>query len=149
MRQFVLLKKWNLHKIFSFFEITILLFLLSGCFNDDPQLYTQYETSYDTINDQTYILWQGPIENNTIYNIISVTLQFGLYNNGVFIKNTEEQTIDILIRYGETKIPNLSGYSAGEIDEIELIYWIANYDSFYSTYFWWIICSIISLVLLF
>ncbi len=82
-----------------------------------------------------------------MYNIESIALHFRLYHQGIFIKDIE-QVFDVFIEHGTSHIPNLSGYTEGEIDEIRLVVWSASFDTFYGTYDVSLIIAIIALMLI-
>jgi hypothetical protein len=134
--------------------VVLLLCLISvlvSCANEDPILELKYETSYDNTLDRTYIKWVGYIHNRTILNIKEVTFKFELYNQGNFIRTTDEYTLNDTIGIGQSYLPPISGYANGNVDEIRLIYWYPEYETFYDTYIWWIIgcavgCVLIALV---
>ena len=132
------------------FGLVFFVSLLSGCFEDESNIYIEYETIYDEVNDQTQIIWLGEIENHSIYDIKSISIEFNLYLNETWIRSTNIQQVDIFIPHGKSKVPSLSGIAEGEINEIRLVSWSAEYESLFDTYQEWLIgsCVVVSLVFL-
>lgn len=133
----------------QFFGLVLFVSLLSGCFEEESNIYIEYETIYDELNNQTQIIWLGEIENHSIYDIKSISIEFNLYLNETWIRSTNIQQVDIFIPHGKSKIPNLSGIAEGEINEIRLVSWSAEYESFFDTYQKWLIGSCVFVFLVF
>ncbi len=139
----------NARRIYSVYGLSIILILiftlLTGCqstdksnsFIDTSSLqYTEF--IYDANKDQTKVVWEATLTNDTIFNFDNFSITFKLYNQSNLVK-TDTYHYNRGVKHGEEYTGSFNFYVDGKIDSIEYVSWTANYISFWDTYKIWII----------
>ena len=135
--------------------VAIFPLMFSACASTDMEhnetkmsIKQNYTCDYRVSTDETKVRYTLTVDNNTIYNMKSQSLTFDLYNNGSYVKS---ETID----YNFYVLNSASGVEkdtyfivSGEVDEIKSFTFSCEYDSFWETYKWYILLTIIISVVL-
>lgn len=131
------------------------IFSLSGCQSTNKNesyletgLGSMYLCTYDANTNSTDILLRSSVENNTIYTIKQIHVEFDFYFNDTKVGN-EEITFDISIEHGTTQTINRQISIDGRINKIVYKNWYADYLNVWDTYLpWWITMIVITSLLL-
>ena len=145
-------------KFFSLAAIVLVcvvcLNILTACQTADKsesyfnsEYFSDASFTYDTVKNETTIVFKADVENNTVFNIKDFEVKFGIYNNGDLV-SLSPYKFDTSIKHGKERSGVFSIVVSGKADGIKFVYWSANYDSFWKTYKWWMIPTIIISVVL-
>ena len=131
-----------------FVTLILLLCCLSGCQSTDKADSTIYygdfnqaTFEYNDETNETTVVFNAKLTNNTIYSFDSFSLTVTLYNGAVAVRN-ETLTYECGVKNGDDAIGNFTFTTNGEISAIKYVSWSANYNSFWETYHIWLIVSI-------
>ena len=102
---------------------------------------------YDSVENETIVVYKADVKNDTVFNIKSFEVTFNIYNDGNFI-SSKSYKFDASLKHGKEKSGTFRIAVPGIVDEIKFFSWSANYDSFWGTYKWWMIPTIIISVVL-
>ena len=149
-------------KLFSIlFILVACIFCFSGCQSTDKNValdtannkayldygnFSQASFKYNQERDETKVIFNAMLLNDTIYNINSFSIEINLNNDSNFV-DTKIISYNLSIKRGKDYTGNFNFYVKGEIDSIEFVSWTANYDSFWKTYYLWFVISIILVVI--
>lgn len=145
-----LTKKFDLFskRLFLVCTTALMLLFLASCSLNQSNINSDYDVNFDHETNQTYVNWKGPIYNNSLLNINSITLKLGYYLDGNLVSESSNYNLLIDIGVNESKIPeDLDGYVEGEIDEVRIIYLYEHYEPIFATYQWWIVGFIVLLII--
>lgn len=136
--------------IFLFSTVLVLLFTMSGCVSvdkDDAVLtleHTRFEYHEET--DITTVTCRVRIDNNTIYNISSFSVDLGVCCNGVQVEN-EPYHYEYRVKHGKDESTTISFNAPGEVDQVALVKWTPNYETVWKTYLTEIVVLIVLAVI--
>ena len=150
-----------LNKAKKFLSLTVAILgcavclnLLTACQSADKtesyfnsEYFSDASFTYDTVKNETTIVFKADVENNTVFNIKDFEVKFGIYNNGDLV-SLSSYKFDTSIKHGKEKSGAFSIVVSGKADGIKFVYWSANYASFWGTYKGWLITTIILSVVL-
>lgn len=135
-------------KIVALITTIFLTGLLASCAPQTAQMSgaLTYTTEYSAAEDTTHIIWKRTIDNTkSIYNIERIAVTFRLFNDEVYLRNSERLEYEVNVNHGKTYTRNYDFTAAGEIDEIEIISWGAKYSTLWNTYLVWFIAGFVFL----
>ena len=146
-------KKNLLKTIFILFFIISIIFL-TGCYSTDKKnsyigtgSNLTYSCSYDAEENKTHITWKSYIQNDTIYSINKIRVQFDYFYIDTKIE-TKELEYNISVKHGTTQDINCQFYAEGQINKIVYLSWQADYLNIWNTYHpWWITTIVVVSIL--
>ena len=103
---------------------------------------------YDSSTNTTKIIWNSTLTNESIYDMTQVYFKFDLYKDNAFIMTTENVYWDIQIPHGESNFGNRYFIVDGEIDNIKINKWDADFANLWDSYEPWWIGTIIGIMVL-
>ena len=139
-------------KVILFFSFSFCIFNLTSCTTTEKRSYNSdfqvVSCVYYSENNETKITWYSNISNESIYNIKKVYFKFDLYKDDTFIKTSDYFIYDIKVGSGESISGNKRFTVEGQIDNIILNEWKADFATFWETYESWFIRTIIGVAIL-
>lgn len=137
------------------FLLSILLLCCTSCkltSNEKVSLSTaeikdNISFNYDSVNNETKVVWSSTIKNDTSYNIKDFSITFKLYNNGSQI-DTQTYTYDHFIRYKDETTSSFTFYYNGKITNAEFYDFKTTKETLWATYSLWIIITFVVAVIL-
>ena len=143
------ISKFLLLIFFVIFTLT-----LSGCSTTEKvanaSINTNYEIvcEYNSSEDTTSVKVPITINNNSIYNMSKCSFKFDFYKDGEFVRTTDYVEFSYSISHGKTETTNFSFNANGEVTDVKINVWTADFSSLWSTYqIWFILTIIISVVI--
>ena len=100
------------------------------------------ECRYYSESDKTKVYWYSDLRNNTIYDIKQESITFDLYNNETFVK-TETYNYSIVVKHGQTESGKRWFETSGNITDVKLNYWTAEFSNVWNSYKTWFITTIV------
>ena len=126
--------------------LILFVFLLPSCASidrDDAELEIQtVHYDYHPETDITSVTCEVVISNETIYNIRSFDVDLGVYINGERVQN-EPYTYTHRIKHSQTERMSISFTAPGEVDQVGLVTWTPQFETFWKTYMNWILIAIV------
>lgn len=104
--------------------------------------FTVISCSYRSETGTTLIRWSSELVNNSIYDIKRETFSFDLYNGTTYLKN-ESYTYIIEIKHGQTNTGIRWFETSGNVSNVELKSWDAEFTTVWETYKAWFIATIV------
>lgn len=136
-----------LKKIFLSVFFLFCLFGLTSCSSVEKKgistNFTVVRCTYDATKQSTTIVWSSSLENESIYDMKEVYFKFDLYKDGSYIRTTDYVHYDIQIKHGKTNTGKRSFIVDGDIDNIQIYSWYADFATLWQSYKWWFIGTII------
>lgn len=139
-------------KIFLIFTFFAVIFGLTSCASVEYKgMSTNFivnSCTYDSTSNTTEVIWSSTLKNQSIYDIKTVYFKFDLYKEGSFVETTDDIYWDISIKHGESDTSMRSLIVNGEIDNIKINVWNAQFSTFWETYEEWLIGTIIGIIVI-
>ena len=98
------------------------------------------DCSYDEVYDETRVVWETTIKNDSLYDIAEFSVKFKLYNDGKQI-DTKTYHYDKQIGIGGEYRGQLAFVEKGRVTGIEFVSWEAKQADFWGTYKLWVIIA--------
>ncbi|MCI6358101.1 MAG: AAA family ATPase [Erysipelotrichaceae bacterium] len=139
-------------KIFLIFTFFAVIFGLASCASVEYKgMSTNFivnSCTYDSTSNTTEVIWSSTLKNQSIYDIKTVYFKFDLYKEGSFVETTDDIYWDISIKHGESDTSMRRLIVNGEIDNIKINVWNAQFSTFWETYEEWLIGTIIGIIVI-
>ena len=124
-------------RIILFLSAFCMILILSSCQSvdkDDFYLTIEHvEFEYHENTDVTIVSCQVHLQNDTIYNVRSLDVEFGLYSDGVRLKD-KSCHYNVATKHGEQDQRVVEFTEEGKIDKVGLVSCTPNYESIWKTY---------------
>ena len=139
----------KISKIVILLLFVVLVFTLSSCSSTDKTATAGIDTNYNVIcaynatEDTTSVKVPVNVNNGSIYNITKCSFKFDIYKDGELVRTTEYADFDLSVSHGSSKTTNLSFTAKGEVTDVKINVWSADFSSLWSTYQIWFILTII------
>ncbi|MBQ7761316.1 MAG: hypothetical protein IJ400_04600 [Clostridia bacterium] len=144
----------RLFKVILFACIALYLLFVCGCQSKDKSqsfMTTEYISEnatleYDSVKDETLVVWDTTLRNDTIYDFHSFKVQFELFSYGESV-GEKIYTYELGVKQGQSYSGRFNFVAQGEITDIEFVEWQALYSSVWDTYTALFVITIIFVVL--
>lgn len=139
-------------KIATAFAFVFCVFNLTACASVEKRgMSTDFQViscTYDAGNDTTNIVWYSNLNNESIYDMKQVYFKFDLYKDNEFVRTTDNVYWNIQISHGSNDAGRRNFTVEGNIDDIKINQWSADFATLWESYEAWFIGTIIGAVVL-
>lgn len=110
--------------------------------------FTVISCIYDSHADTTEVVWNSTLTNESIYDMKKVFFKFDLYKDNSLVRTTDYCYYNIKIPHGSSDTGNRSFVVNGNIDNVKINVWYAEFANLWESYEGWWIGTIIGVVVL-